>query len=45
VEASVGELDARNVEQLAATFVGREPSRGDAAGSGHPPVLDFKGIS
>ena len=45
VEAALRELDARDVEQLAAAFVGRESSRRRTAGRRHPPVLDFSGIS
>ena len=45
VEAALGELDARDVEQLSTSLVGREAQRSRAAGVGHPLVLDFRGIS
>ena len=45
VEAALGELDARDVEQLLAALVGREPRRRDATRCRHPPVLDFSGIT
>ena len=45
VEAALGELDARDVEELAAALVGRSRIGADAARRRHPPVLDFSGIS
>jgi hypothetical protein len=45
VEAAIGELDARHIEELTAPFVGPEARGRRAPGAVHPPVLDFRGIS
>ena len=45
VEAALGELDARDIEELTASFVGREAYGSRSSSGGHPPALDFSGIS
>ena len=45
VEAAVGEFDARHAEELATSFLGGEARRRGPTRRGHPPVLDFNGIS
>jgi hypothetical protein len=45
VESTVRELRARDVEELSASFVGREARSRRSPNRRHPRVLDFNGIS